>query len=438
MAINVIGAGSSGGGSDLGSTIVAAFQVPTGSNSKFPVAGGLAAGNYVIEFRGNNVNNATLYGYLGTTPRLIATNITTAISSSGNTGSNNYVFTTTQAFDGLYITSFVGAIIVRRWTAATPSTLTINQWANFGASYPTSSMVSHYSVASLGTTILTPNYSSGTTVFVSTDAGANWQNQAMSIGFIGHVGSGNGLFVAAPYGSANSAVTTSANGLTWTTRTLTVSQLWQGNPHWAGSLSTPRWIVTGPNGSANISTDAVTWSAATIVAGTNSNPFFTGSGGGLAIALRQGDATYYTSTDLSSWTARTFPVTLPNTGSGTFPYIIYANGRFVVSNISTSVYYTSVDGINWVSNALPATGTSAQPILFTNGVYQYGMVNNVPVSSSSTYLSTDLVNWYQRTWASNTTWTGFMGTTTSNFHFMPVSGGNANAARTTAALDTLT
>jgi hypothetical protein len=437
MAISTIGGAPAVTG-DLGGTVVAAFQIPTGSNSKFPVAGGLAPGNYVIEFRGNNVNNATLYGYLGTTPRLIATNITTAIASSGNTGSNNYVFTTTQAFDGLYITSFVGAVIVRRWTAATPSTLTINNWANFGSGFGNISMVSNYSVASLGTTIIAVQYSSGPFMQVSTDAGQNFNNTASSVNFIGHIGAGNGLFVAAPYGSAGSSVTTSPNGATWTTRALTVSQLWQGNPHWAGSLTTPRWIVTGPNGSANISTDGVTWTAATIVAGTNSNPFFIGSGGGLAIALRQGESTYYTSTDLSTWTARTFPVTLPNTGSATFPYIIYAGGRFVVSNTSTTAFYTSTDGINWTTNATPATGTGTSPILFTNGVYSYGMVNNVPVSSSSTFVSPDLVNWFPRNWLSNTTWGGFMGTTTSHFHFVPLNGGNSVAARTAASLDTLT
>jgi hypothetical protein len=434
MAINVIGGSGSGSSGDLGSTIVAAFQVPVAGAGRLPVSGGLAAGNYVIEWRGQATNSAAIYGYVGTTPALLASSLITYSNggSVGSVGLNNYVFTTTQAFDGLYITGFSGAVIVRRWTAAVPATLTINNWANFGGAFGNITIIGPYGVAALGSTVIAVQYSSGPFMQVSTDAGSTWSNTAASVSFLGNIGAGNGLFVAAPWGSASNSVTTSPNGTTWTSRTLTASRLWQGNPHWAGSLSTPRWIVTGPDGSANISTDGVTWTAATIVAGTNSNPYFIGSGGGLAIALRSGDSTYYTSTDLSTWTARTFPTTV-----GSVPYITYGNGRFVVSNLSTTVYYTSVDGINWVSNTTPATGTAAVPITLTNGVFCYGMVNNVPVSSSSTFMSTNLVNWFQRNWTSNTTWAGFIAGSTSHFHFMPNNGGNSTAARTAASLDTL-
>lgn len=437
MAINVIGGSGSGGGTDLGATFVAGFQIPTTAGGRLAVSGGLPAGNYVIEWRGSNVNNAVLYGYNGTTPALIASSIATAVSGgSGTVGSNTYAFTTTQAFDGLYITGFAGAVIIRRWTAATSATLTINNWANFGGTFGNITMIGPYSAAGLGSIVIGVQYSSGPFMQVSTDAGANWTNTASSVSFLGNIGAGNGLFVAAPWGSASNAVTTSSNGTTWTSRTLTASRTWQGNPHWAGSLSTPRWIVTGPDGSANISTDGVTWTAATIVAGTNSDSFFTGSGGGIAIALRNGSATYYTSTDLTSWTARTFPVTV----SGN-PYITYGNGNFVVSGMSTTAYYTSTDGINWTTRTTPVNGTtqagSPAPILFTNGVFSYGMINNVPASSSSTFMSTNLVNWYQRNWTSNTTWGGFIAGSASHYHFLPLNGGNASAARTPAALDTL-
>jgi hypothetical protein len=431
MAINVIGgAGSAGGGSDLGSTIVAAFQVPVAGSGKFTISGGLAAGNYVIEWRGSSTNAAAIYGFVGTTPQLLFSSLTTY--SSGNAGSvglNNYVFTTTAAYDGLYITGFSGAVIVRRWTAATPATLTTNNWANYGNGFGNINMVSNYSVGSLGTTIIGVQYSSGPFMQVSTDGGLNFNNTASSVNFIGNIGAGNGLFVVAPWGGGT-AVTTSPTGATWTSRTLTINQQWNGNPHWAGSLSTPRWIVTGLTGSANISTDGVTWTNAPI--STGSGTFFVGSGGGIAIAIRQGSSTYFTSTDLTTWTSRTFPVT-----PGAEPYITYGNGTFVVSNLSTTAYYTSTDGVNWTTRTTPATGTAAVPILFNNGIFSYGMVNNVPVSSSSTFLSTNLVNWFQRNWVSNTSWGGFMGFTTSHFHFLPLNGGNSTGARTVAALDTL-
>jgi hypothetical protein len=433
MAINVIGgSGSTGGGSDLGSTIVAAFQVPVAGSGRFAISGGLAAGNYVIEWRGSLTNSAAIYGYVGTTPALLASSLTTYANGGtvGSVGLNNYVFTTTQAFDGLYITGFSGAVIVRRWTAAVPATLTVNNWANFGGAFGNITMIGPYSVAALGSTVVAVQYSSGPFMQVSTDAGSNWNNTASSVSFLGNIGAGNGLFVAAPWGSASNTVTTSPNGTTWTSRTMTINQIWNGNPHWAGSLSTPRWIVPGVNGSANISTDGVTWTNAPI--STVTGNFFVGSGGGVAIALRDGSATYFTSTDLITWTSRTFPVTVGGT-----PFITYGNGRFIVSNISTTIYYTSVDGINWVSNTTPATGTAAVPINLTNGVYCYGMVNNVPVSSSSTFMSTNLVNWFQRNWTSNTTWSGFIAGSASHFHFVPLNGGNSTAARTPASLDTL-
>jgi hypothetical protein len=432
MAINVIGGSGSGSSGDLGSTIVAAFQVPVAGAGRLPVSGGLAAGNYVIEFRGQSTTAAVIYGYVGTTPALLASGVTTYANggSVGSIGLNTYVLTTTQAFDGLYITGFSGAVIVRRWTAAVPATLTINNWANFGGAFGNITIIGPYGVAALGSTVVAVQYSSGPFMQVSTDAGSTWNNTAASVSYLGNIGAGNGLFVAAPWGSASNSVTTSTNGTTWTSRTMTINQIWNGNPHWAGSLSTPRWIVPGVNGSANISTDGVTWTNAPISTGTGN--FFVGSGGGVAIALRDGSATYFTSTDLTTWTSRTFPVTV----SGT-PYITYGSGRFIVSNLSTTVYYTSVDGINWVSNTTPATGTAAVPITLTNGVFCYGMVNNVPVSSSSTFMSTNLVNWFQRNWTSNTTWAGFIAGSTSHFHFMPNNGGNSTAARTAASLDTL-
>lgn len=428
MAISTIGATPTAT-ADLGATIVAAFQVPTGGG-KFTIPGGLPAGSYVVEYRGSLTTVATIYGFIGTTPTLLTTTQTTY--SSGNAGSvglNNHILTTTVAYDGLYFTnSFAGAVIIRRWTLATAATLTTYNWAGFGATFPSTSMISPYSVASNGSTLIAVNYTSGPFVYVSTDTGSNWNNTATSVSYLGNIGWGNGLFVAAPWGSAAAAVTTSPTGATWTSRTMTINQQWNGNPHWAGSLPSPKWIVPGVNGSANVSTDGVTWTNAPISTGTGT--FFVGSGGGVAIALRAGESTYRTSTDLSTWTSRTFPVTV----SGT-PFIIYAGGRFIVSNMSSSVYYTSTDGINWVSNATPASSTS--PIHFTNGVYSFGMVSNNPTSSSSTFLSSDLVNWYRRTWASNTDYTGFILTSTSNFHYLPLNTASFSAGRTAATLDTL-
>ena len=432
MAISTIGGATNAATGDLGSNIVAAFQVPASGNGKFAVTGGLPAGSYVIVFRGSTTTNVKFYGYVGTVPSLLAENVVSYMTagSTGSVGLNNYNFTTTAAFDGLYIVNFVGAVIVRKWTAATSATLTANNWAAFGSNFPSTSMISPYSVASSGSTIVAVNYTSGPFVYVSTDTGSTWNNTATSVSYLGNIGWGNNLFVAAPWGSASASVTTSPTGATWTSRTLTTSRLWQGNPHYAGSLTTPRWIVTGPDGSANISTDGVTWTAATIVAGTNSNPFWTGSGGGIAIALRSGDATYYTSTDLSTWTARTFPTTV----SGN-PVITYANGTFVVSNISSSTYYTSTNGINWTSKATPFSSTA--PILYTNGLFCYGIVQNQPTSSSSSWFSTDLVTWYSRTWASNTNYAGYLTTSTNFFHYLPNNSSTIPAGRTTAALDSL-
>jgi hypothetical protein len=429
MAISTIGATATAT-ADLGATIFAAFQVPAGGSGKFAVTGGLPAGSYVVEFRGSSTASATLYGYIGTTPTLIASNITTY--SSGNQGSvglNNYIFTTTTAFDGLYVTNFSGAVGVRKWTAATPATLTVNTWASFGATFPSTSMIGPYSVASSGSTIVAVNYTSGPFVYVSTDSGSNFNNTATSVSYLGNIGWGNNLFVAAPWGSASASVTTSPTGATWTSRTMTINQIWNGNPHYAGSLPSPKWIVPGVNGSANVSTDGVTWTNAPISSGTGN--FFVGSGGGVAIALRAGESTYFTSTDLSTWTSRTFPTTV----SGT-PFIIYAGGKFIVSNMSNSVFYTSTNGINWTSNNNPV-GTAA-PITFTNNTYNYGIVQNQPNGATSTsWLSTDLVNWYSRTWASNTNYAGYPTTTTSHFLYLPNNNGSIAPGRTSAALDTL-
>lgn len=145
---------------------------------------------------------------------------------------------------------------------------------------------------------------------------------------------GADLFVA--WGNtAAASVASSADGLTWTLRSMPSSQSWRIGSRGAEFLAVGGTAVA-------VSANGVTWTAATALPGAAARPPV--YVGGLWIVPGSG-STYYTSPDGGTWTTRTAPATI-------------SSDIFVVAGVAwyysgTTTARTSADGINWTLRSLP-------------------------------------------------------------------------------------
>lgn len=398
MAISTIGGGSAAATGELGGTVVAAGHI-TIAGGKIPVAGGVAPGDYLIEFRGN-VTSTFVYGYVGTTPvKLTSSQIQTYVpnGSSNNSPALTNIITVPTSLDGFYLPAnyFVGGVVIRKWTAATPATLTEYTWNSTGQSTGGRAMQltrQGYNLAYGNSKYVACEYQSSGAFIRSTD-GYSW-SVTTYIGYPYAIAFGNGYFVNTYNGYSYAKIGTSTDGASITERSLPTNTYWYW-VHYCSSLSTPKWIVTGSNGKACTATDPTgTWSAANIASltGYDYSALQVRDGGGIAVAVNNGSATYYTSTDLSTWTQRTLPV---STGD---PYLAYANGRFVLSGMAGGKIWVSLNGIDWIGYNAPvsAVGTAmgSYAVTAANGVFCLGSYQYS--STHYAFFSTDGINWTAR------------------------------------------
>ncbi len=172
---------------------------------------------------------------------------------------------------------------------------------------------------------------------------------------------GNGTFVLAAYfGGSNAvpaitpAVYTSADGTTWTKRTLPVSGTRAGRPRFLNGkfylgtdlVANSQGIPTGAPGSILSSADGITWTAGTLSTAVYAPQNFAYANGVyLATASPgSGQATQIiTSTDGFAWTARAVVAGTSIRDVGAFNGNLYCT----VSGGTTNGLYTSTNGIAW-------------------------------------------------------------------------------------------
>ena len=204
--------------------------------------------------------------------------------------------------------------------------------------------------------------------------GINW-NDTIGENYADHIVYGNGLFVGVafaqvfPGGIDTSWISTSTDGITWTSRTPSEPIYFQdiafGNGLFVavGSIGTNR-IMTSPDG--------ITWTSRT----TGITPNFIGVayGNGIWVAVSNSSpgGTTFTSYDGLNWDeqATSFNSTT----------ILFADGKF-----TTGSRY-SVDGFTWITNSIPF---NPQKIAFGNGYF-------IAVTDSGTNriaYSTNAINW---------------------------------------------
>lgn len=187
----------------------------------------------------------------------------------------------------------------------------------------------------------------------------------------------NGTLYVAMAGGSNANCSSSTDGETWTLRAMPSTAVWSG----VGWDGVGQFLALVSGGTAvGKSADGITWSAATALAAAVDGYVAPVKVGGLWFVPALGNtATYYTSSDGTAWTTRTFPVNLPSTAN----IRLLASGVLWVRSSGTTAY-TTTDGINWTSRTPPVDFAST-------GVQPDGSLWGA--SGTTAYRTTDGVNW---------------------------------------------
>lgn len=190
----------------------------------------------------------------------------------------------------------------------------------------------------------------------------------------------NNLYMA--YGqitSTRASLLHSTNGITWTHKTINHSA---GNENLnCGAYGNGVYVFGGSSGLYCTSTDLVTFTQRTIVAGSSITSIAFGNGVFVAAVQSSG---MFSSTDGITWTART------STSGSNLSDVIYKNNMFVA--VGNYVAY-STDGITWSKrSSLPA---AAIDITYAKGLF-------IALNTGYVAYSADAINW-----TSVTSWSGY-------------------------------
>jgi hypothetical protein len=228
------------------------------------------------------------------------------------------------------------------------------------------------------------NYSANT--YYSSN-GTSWSaGGALPGGFtgVGAVGYGDGTWIAIESATSNDRTAISTDGgQTWTAGgALPVSEYWV-DVHYGNG----RWIaINSSTSSAYSIDDGVSWTAMTGLPSSSWRQVTYGKGIWVAI----GSNAVVSSTNGTTWTTRTLPVTATNWNS-----VTYGNNMFIAvaeDTAGTNVYAYSINGTTWSAGKLPAT-------VYWNAV-AYGQGLFLATSGSSSAVaatSEDGINWTSRT-----------------------------------------
>ena len=210
--------------------------------------------------------------------------------------------------------------------------------------------------------------------------------------------------------------------------------------------------VSIKSGKLYYSATGATWSIVNFNDTVNSYTIVYAAFLGLFLAMRASSATYYTSTDGITWTARTFPETptvalpawngyffcVPSTASTTlfsldglswisraianqtWFHLTYLANVFVLFAASTATYYTCADGITWIARTFPITITPSIVLLSANN----GSTLVVLLRENLTYYTTqDGINWTTR-YLNSYIAPGAIACNGSSFVIFPINGNN--------------
>jgi hypothetical protein len=190
----------------------------------------------------------------------------------------------------------------------------------------------------------------------------------------------NGVLTAV--GTISNSVATTAgivysvnNGVSWTQRSLPVSDIWVG-----GAYISNKYVVVGRSNAPH-STDLISWTNVTLpdlgaVGGLENYWSNVEEVNGRLYAYRSTGGIY--TDNGTTWSEITFPFSIRD--------IVYANNKYTITG--TNAVASSTDGLtNWVTQSMPSNG-SWVPIEHANGTYVI-----FKESSTAAAYSTDAITW---------------------------------------------
>ena len=207
----------------------------------------------------------------------------------------------------------------------------------------------------------------------------------------------NGHYLAAGprlYVGTDEVIFESSDGLKWN-QVLTTSTSGELQ---ALAYGNGVYVAAGTAGDSYTSTDAKTWTAATLPSSVQVSGLAFGNGTFVAVGdsgsiTRSGYVA--TSTDGKTWTQQTLAAPTNNWFTG----VAYTGSRFVaVTNALSTTgpqIYTSTDGVNWTLGSFaPPTGSSWAGLHLSNGrLVAFGSTPNGTNSAAYVAVSTDGLSW---------------------------------------------
>lgn len=199
---------------------------------------------------------------------------------------------------------------------------------------------------------------SSSTPLLSSADGVTWTSRSVPGGVIPGTGSfGNGRFVFS--GNGNTVIT-STDGITWTRNAVAgtpgASSPYIGDVAFGGGKFVAIGRDSSFNGAAYTSADAVTWTAAPAIAGSSNGLDTVASDGAKFAAV--GNAGLFSSADGTTWTKQTSPFAQAQRNLGAInepsQKAIFANNQFFLLGGYGSIA-TSPDGVAWTRRS---TGTT--------------------------------------------------------------------------------
>ena len=191
-------------------------------------------------------------------------------------------------------------------------------------------------------------------------------------------------------GGTNRGLSTSTDGITWTTSSLDISSSPQGSGYGNGL-----YVVTGNSRSIFTSTNASSWTLRTSGASSATDACLSYVYGNLHV-VGATSAQILTSTDAITWTLRT-----PPGGTLDVDYITYGNGIYLASSSSNSgnFIWTSTNSFNWVLRTVGySTNSTSLAIAFANTANTQNEDRYVHTDASSRFAtSTNAIQWTFRT-----------------------------------------
>lgn len=207
----------------------------------------------------------------------------------------------------------------------------------------------------------------------------------------------NGLFVAVGVNVAMS----SADGITWTSRTPATALDWEGIAYGNGIFVAV--AVTGTGNRVMTSPDGITWTSRTSAADNTWRSVTYGAGLFVAVADSGSGNRVMTSPNGITWTSRV------SAADSNWSAVIYAGNQFVA--IATALagtantVMTSPDGITWTGHA-SAANSIWRGLAYGNGLYVAVGISNGTGTTNGAMTSPDGITWTGHSSAADNEWYG--------------------------------